>query len=158
MIPRNIDPQSSGQGGCATDLVAGLPTIWGFACLAGRALAGQCLPPESLSPEAQVILRAAQPRGILELRGQPDAFDSTERLIAVAVEQSEGRWLIFKEKSNPRKTLAYVEGFRQLCQAGWVLHQSQREFSLTHSGYDASTSLAEEFWEAEMEWAIPQEF
>jgi hypothetical protein len=130
----------------------------GFAQLAARALAGNIDPLPVLSNEALVLLHIARDRGIFEVRGQPDAFDSTERLLAVSVEFAEGRWKVFRQKSNPQKTVAYLDAFRELCQNGLVMHHSLRDFSLTKNGFSVAAECKPRDLAAELEWASDLEF
>ncbi len=157
MIPRNVSPSTSPATGGFPEWNSASPTISGLAHLAARAVADVATPVSQLSEPAKVLLQAAKQRGIFEIRGNPDAFDSTERLLAVCVEAAEGQWWMFKEKSNPRKTMAYLEGFRQLCQAGLVVHQWQREFSLTHAGFEWEMDIPTDY-QQELEWAALVEY
>ncbi len=136
---------------------SGSISVLGLAQLASRAIAGVADSPAPLSNEALVLLYIARDRGIFEVRGRPDAFDSTERLLAVSVEIEEGRWKIFRQKSNPQKTVAYLDAFRELCQSGLVMHHSQRDFSLTRKGFALATECKPVDLTAELEWAIDLE-
>ncbi len=152
MIPRNTQAVST----TALDMhnmSSGLPTVLGLAMLASRALSGEIEAIEKLSDEAQVLLHCAAERGVFEIRGNPDAFDSTDRLLAVCVEGDEGHWRVFKQKSEPRKTLGYLEGFRQLCQSGLVIHHLAKEFSLSYAGFHCKSELAQDQVAAELAWA-----
>jgi hypothetical protein len=51
------------------------------------------------------------------------------------------RRLVFKRKSDPRRTVAFLDGFRQLCANGLVMHHLLFDFSLTHSGFAWADSL-----------------
>jgi hypothetical protein len=119
----------------------GVPTVAGFAGLCSRFIAGLVQPPARLSPEANAILCASADRGVIEIRVSKDSFDSLDRFIAVCVEQSEEERLLFKQKSNPKQTLRFLEGFRELCQAGLVMHHAQKDFSLTVAGFEAAEAL-----------------
>ena len=117
-----------------------------------------CEPATSLSNEALVLLHVARERGIFEIRGQPDAFDSTDRLLAVSIEFEEGCWKIFRQKSNPQKTVAYLDAFRELCQSGLVMHHLQRDFSLTRGGFRFAAECKPCDLAAELDWASDLEF
>lgn len=140
MLPRNLNSQES-QGEMWQQLGDGLPTVAGFAGLCSRVIAGMVQPPETLSAEANAILAAAVEHGVIEIRISKDSFDSLDRFVAVCVElKNGGRWL-FKQKSNPRQTLRFLDGFRLLCQAGLVMHHSFKDFSLTVAGFEAAEKL-----------------
>lgn len=142
MLLRNLGSDESG-GGMWQQLSDGVPTVAGFAGLCSRFLAGMIEPPSELCDEANAILVAASDRGVLEIRVSKEAFDSLERFVAVCVEKSPDHRLIFKQKSNPRQTLRFIEGFRQLCQAGLVMHHAQKDFSLTVAGFEAAEKLSQ---------------
>ena len=158
MILRNTDQSIIASLSAGSDLGSGSISVLGFAQLAARALAGNVDLPQALSNEALVLLYLARDRGIFEMRAQPDAFDSTERLLAVSVEFEEGRWKVFRQKSNPRKTVAYLDAFRELCQGGLVLHHSLREFSLTKNGFSVAAESKPNDLDIELEWANVLEF
>jgi hypothetical protein len=125
-------------------LGTGTITIWALAQLAARALAGLVPPPDALSPEAKAILFAARRRGMLEIKGSNAAFERSERLLAVHVEQDEDAVLCFRSRRNPRFTIRCLEGFRQLCAAGLVMHHFSGEFSLTEAGFREAARVQQE--------------
>ena len=143
MLPRNLTSQDP-QTGLWQQLGDGIPTVAGFAGLCSRVIAGMVDPPSKLSAEANTILVAAASRGVIEIRISKDSFESLDRFVAVCVEVSEDERLLFKQKSNPRQTLQFLEGFRQLCQAGLVMHHSYKDFSLTPAGFEAAEALDRE--------------
>jgi hypothetical protein len=98
-------------------------------------------------------LAAARERGAFELRTLPAEFDSSDRLLAVSVELPGQRRLVFKQSGNARQTLRFLDGFKELCQQGLVLHQLQKEFSLTARGFAAAEALASEDYAAELAFA-----
>ena len=136
------------------ELNDGTATVVGFATLSTMAMCGTAPPPEELSAEAIAILVAASERGIMDIRGSQEGFDSSERLLGVCVEQSEDKLLLFRRKSEPEQTIRFLDGFRQLCQAGLVMHHMQREFSLTAKGFELARSLDETDADRLLEFAV----
>lgn len=123
------------------DLAEGAATILGLARLCSRSF-GQVEPPEiDLSIEAKTILYAARERGVIEIVGKKNAFDSVDRFVSVHVEYQPHHFLAFKRKEDPEQTIQFVEGFKQLCIAGLVMHQLMREFSLTKSGFELARKI-----------------
>lgn len=123
-------------------LGAGGPTIWALASLCSRALSGVTEPGESLSPEAKAILFVAQRRGLIEIKGTYTAFERAERLLAVHVEQEGERETVFRSRTDPRFTIRCLEGFRQLCASGLVMHHLYGEFTLTERGFQVASTVA----------------
>ncbi len=164
MLPRNLTGENSQPLFHAQELAEGIPTIAGLAMLCSRSLAnlgredsaGDSLMTE-LWREARVVLVAARERGMIEMRGQSDSFDSSQRLIAVAVEKDQDTRIIFRRKSDPAWTMSYVEGFRQLCQHGLVIHQFGREFVLSGTGFRLAKSLDEKEFAGELQLATIEE-
>jgi hypothetical protein len=116
----------------------GIPTIIGFARLCGAAISRLEFPNATiatLSPEAQAIAFVAKDLGVIELRGNRNAFEPADRFLAVSVPINDDRRLLFKSKSQPRQSLAFLEGFRQLCASGLVIHHLLFDFSLTTPGF-----------------------
>ncbi len=140
MLSRNLDPQES-QNGMWQQLGDGVPTVAGFAGLCGRVIAGMVEPPSKLSAEANAILVSAVEHGVIEIRISKNSIESLDRFVAVCSERKEGGHWLFKQKSNPRQTLRFLEGFRELCQAGLVMHHSYKDFSLTVAGFEAAEKL-----------------
>ncbi len=157
MLLRNLG-SDDGSGDLAKQLSGGIPTIAGFAMLCGRFIAGQVQPPKEISDEAKAILAVAAERGMLEIRVSREAFDSLERLTAVCVEVDEDRRLLFKQKSNPKQTLRFLEGFRELCQSGCVMHHSHVDFSLTVAGFELAESLDRNEFQSLIDFAQEVEF
>ncbi len=147
MLLRNL-----GSGDQSTTLQAlkeGIPTIAAFATLCGQAICGQVTPNKDneLSDEAYALVAVSKGRGIFDIRGNMEAFDPTDRFLAVCVELSHDRRLLFRQKDNARQTMMFLDGFRQLCQAGMVLHHLMRDFSLTRKGFELADSLNAEDYE-----------
>lgn len=123
------------------ELNEGTATIVGFATLCTLSMSGTAGPAEDLSHEALAILKAAENRGFIEIRINKESFDSSERLLGVCVERAENEFLLFRRKSEPERTIRFLDGFRQLCLAGLVMHHIHREFSLTAKGFELARTL-----------------
>ncbi len=89
---------------------------------------------ETLSPEARAILFSAKERCIIEIRAVNSAFDTAARLLAVYVELSDERTVAFRDPKQPETTVRFMDGFRQLCDCGLVMHHIFRDFSLSPHG------------------------
>ena len=96
-----------------------------------------------LTPEAEAILCAARERGIFEVKGTNQEFESTRRLLAIYVETAANCYLVFRDQREPEVTIRFLDGFRELCEAGLVMHQMGAEFSLTRSGFERAAVLQE---------------
>lgn len=118
------------------ELGQGAPTLAGLARICSTALATGGSPELPLSLEARALLIAAKDRGNLEVKGSNRAFDAPGRMLAVYVEAAPDRTLIFRSLENPAFTIRFLAGFRELCQAGLVMHHIYHEFSLTREGLD----------------------
>ncbi len=141
MLRRHLGSDNDRQQTLWQELNEGTATIIGFATLCSMSMCGTADPIEECSDEAMAILIAARDRGIIEIRGSKEAFDSTERLLGVCVELNQDQWLIFRRKSEPERSIRFLDGFRQLCQAGLVMHHLQRDFSLTTKGFALAHQL-----------------
>ncbi len=141
MIPKRFISEGGSDGGAWEDLKAGAPTILGFAHICAAALSVADAPPAELSDEAKAILYTARQRGVVELKTVENAFDAVERFLAVYVECEEGRTTMFRDKRDPARTMKFLEGFRQLCAAGLMIHHLLREFSLTHRGFEVAAAI-----------------
>lgn len=142
MLPRNLDgSRDSTQPAGWVELGQGIPTLMAFAQLASRALSHPVGDATSLSRHAKALLVAARQFGTFELRGNTESFQSADRLLAVCVETEDQQYLVFKQPSSPRRTMEFLEGFRQLCAAGFVIHQSHREFAMSADGFAVADSL-----------------
>lgn len=142
MLPRYTSSESHSIPNW-NELSESVPVIAALASLAANAWTERT--PErsrELSREAKALLAAAAERGIFELRTTPAEFDSSDRMLAVSVERPDQRRLIFKRTGEPRRTLRYLEAFRELCEQGLVIHQLQKEFSLTERGFALATGLS----------------
>lgn len=127
------------------ELGAGAPTLLGFAQLCSAALADDRMArAEELCPEARSILYLARQRGVIEIKGVNDAIESSERLLAVCIEVGADQYFVLKQAGAPEFTLRHLDGFRQLCSMGLVMHHLYREFSLTASGFQLARSIHED--------------
>lgn len=127
------------------ELGEGAPTLIAFARLCSDALAANYPELESpLSEEARAILYLARHRGALEVKGVNHAFDSSERFLAVCVEIDLERTFILKRRNDPELTVRFLDGFRQLCASGLVMHHLLRDFSLTSRGFEVARSIRRE--------------
>jgi hypothetical protein len=98
----------------------------------------------SLSGEAQAILFAARGRGIIEIKAVNSAFDAAARLLAVYVELDDEHTIAFRDSKNPEVTVRFLDGFRELCEKGLMLHHIYRDFSLAPSAIELAKSIERE--------------
>lgn len=155
MLQRNIANQGANPPSWWEELGFGAPTIAGFARLCSdsiqdreRTLGGETMLEKLfeqceklLSDEAKIILALSQTRGTFEIRANRDGFDAAERFLAVAVELELDRWRVLLDKRSAEQTVRFLEGFRELCAGGLVIHHMQREFSLSSQGFDVARKL-----------------
>ena len=141
MLLRHLASNQSVADFSWQELELGVPTIAGFAQLCSRAIGGAIPPADELDRYAQALLSAASLRGMFDLRGNKEAFDSSDRLLAVCVEREPDCHWLFRPHGQPRETMRFLEGFRQLCQYNLVVHHTLREFSLTSSGFDMAEQI-----------------
>lgn len=116
-------------------LGVGAPTIIACAMLCSKAMVDGPQSDAPLSSEAETILWATKDRGVLELKGTYTAYSGASRLLAVSIERPDETTLEFRSEKNVELTVAYLEGFRQLCQHGLILHHLFRDFSLSQAGF-----------------------
>ena len=124
-------------------LGAGAPVLVALAQLTSQALIDQ--PPceiEKLSGQAKAILYAAKDRGVIEIKGSHTAFEAPSRMLAVYVELDDARTIAFRDPEKPEVTIRFLEGFRQLCAYGLVIHHTHRDFSLSPSGFDFAKQIS----------------
>jgi len=121
----------------------GAPTIMALARLCSEAFVS-ATSADDLSPEAQAILYSARDRGVFELKAVKEAFDSVERFLAVYVETDPHEFIVFKVSGQPSQTVRFLEGFRDLCASGLVLHHLNAEFSLSSQGFEKAKAIAAE--------------
>jgi hypothetical protein len=85
---------------------------------------------DDLPVESLTLLYAARDRGIVEIRAVNSAFDPAARLLAVYVESSSEHTIAFRDKVNPEVTARFLDGFRQLCDRGLIMHHIYGDFCL----------------------------
>ena len=148
---------NDGPSDAWTDLVNAVPTIAALARVCGQRLGVDEIPAEelSLSEEAEAILFTARGRGLIEIKGTNKEFESPQRLLAVYVELENDSHLMFRSRTEPEITIRFLDGFRELCRAGLVLHQCAAEFSLTRQGFQVARSVDETAIAELLELGIP---
>lgn len=142
-----LQPVDSYLSGSWEALGAGAPVLVALSQLSSKAMANlDALTTESveLLPEAKAILYAARDRGMIELKAQNAAFEAPSRMIAVYVEIDETQTIAFRDPHLPEITVRFLEGFRQLCSIGLVMHHIYRDFSLTSKGFELARQLKKE--------------
>lgn len=141
MLKRHLTNNQAVESLLWEDLTNGVPTISAFAQLCSEVLADRnnnqrSNDPSNFSAEAQAIVKSAANTGSISIRGDKNAFEPEERYLAICVELPEARRIEFRFTGNPQQTIRFMDGFRQLCCHGLVMHQLMNEFSLTASGFD----------------------
>lgn len=140
---QNLNPVDNYLHGSWEALGQGAPLLVALAQLCSeRWSRGASVPLEELSPTAQTILYAARGRGIIEIRGVNSAFDAAARLLAVYVEVDEEHTLVFRDQRKPEVTLQFLNGFRELCTQGLIIHHIHRDFSLAPVAFELARSIA----------------
>ncbi|MGN6545496.1 MAG: hypothetical protein ACTHK7_10650 [Aureliella sp.] len=99
---------------------------------------------DEFSGEALAILFAARDRGIIELKAVNTAFDAAARLLAVYVEETDERTIAFRDSHKPEITVRFLDGFRELCERGLVIHHIYRDFSLSPRGFELAREVQRE--------------
>ena len=133
----NLPPfiaSATGQANLWKDLIHSVPTLAALAQLASDRLVISAPADYELSPEARTILSITRNRGVIELKSNNTEFESSQRMLAVYVERTAESHVMFRSRTEPEITVRFLEGFRQLCDAGLVMHQVGGEFSLTTRG------------------------
>ena len=154
MLFQNLTSDGASPAANWMELSCGTPTIAALATLCGHALSGGSPAVADLDDHAKTLLSLARQRGVFDIRGNPTAFDASDRLLAICIEIDENRRLLFRQKDQPRETMKFIDGFRQLCQSGLVLHHLQRDFSLTRQGFDQADLLDVDAFSELREFAI----
>jgi hypothetical protein len=98
---------------------------------------------DGLSGEALAILFAASRRGVIEIRAVNSAFDPAARLLAVYVESAPEHTIVFRDKENPEVTVRFLEGFRQLCERGLMMHHIYGDFCLAPKAMELARTIDE---------------
>lgn len=157
MLLRNLGSDPNAGATAWTDLQEGALTVLGLARLCSLAISQpseeECSA-EQFSDEAKAILVLAAKRGVIDIRANRDAFDSADRFLAVCVESEPEKRLLFLRKDDPRQTISFLEGFRELCAAGMVIHHLQKDFSLTRAGFDLADQLQRSDFEKQIQFAV----
>ena len=157
MLFRNLGSDDQKQATLWQDLGYGAPTIIGFANLCSQALCDHRSlqdPSDHLSDEAKTILVAAACRGTMDIRANRESFDSAARFLAVCVEHELDGRLLFLRKDNPEQTVRFLEGFRQLCGSGLIIHHLQKDFSLSSAGFEMAKNLTREDFDEFLAFAV----
>ena len=139
---QNINPVDNYLHGSWEALGHGAPLLVALAQLCSEQWAkGAVATTECLSPTALAILYAAKGRGIIEIRAVNSAFDAAARILAVYVETDEERTLVFRDQRNPEVTLQFLDGFRELCANGLIIHHIHRDFSLSPNAFELARTI-----------------
>lgn len=126
------------------ELGEGVPTLAGFARLCSIALTRDVRREAVFSVEAKTVLYAARERGVIEIKGSNRSFDAPSRMLAVYVERTAHDFIAFRSREKPEITIRMLAGFRELCEAGYVMHHIYGDFSLTREGFDLARTIAKE--------------
>ncbi len=142
MLPRNLN-ETPPKPATWQELSEGTPTIVAFAQLCSLAIVAtdKELNLDQLSDESKTILSLAAERGAIEIRVHRDNYDSIERFLAVCVEVEPEQRRLFLRKEDPQQTVRFLDGFRELCRKGLILHHLQRDFSLSNRGFEIARSI-----------------
>ena len=132
---------ATGQANLWKDLTHSVPTLAALAQLASDRLVSPNSGEIELSLEANTILSITRDRRAIELKSNNTEFESAQRMLAVYVEQSADTHVMFRSRTEPEVTVRFLDGFRQLCDAGFVMHQVGGEFSLTSQGYKQARKI-----------------
>ena len=132
---------ATGQANLWKDLTHSVPTLAALAQLASDRLVSPNTVEIALSPEANTILSITRDRGVIELKSNNTEFESAQRMLAVYVEQSADTHVMFRSRTEPEVTVRFLDGFRQLCDAGLVMHQVGGDFSLTSQGFEQARKI-----------------
>jgi hypothetical protein len=160
MIERGFRLEDTERRGLVwEDLEQGAPTIIALAhlcCLVMGQRHGESPAPsdDGLMPEAAAILAAAGPHGSLSIRGDKSGFNPGQRLLLINIEMDEGDRLEFRGRDS-EQTVRFLDGFRQLCERGLVMHQLGNEFSLTSDGFTAAKQIDRDAISELLELAAP---
>jgi hypothetical protein len=144
MIPSKpvgkLNPVDHYLAGSWEALGAGAPVLVALAQLCSQAMVDGPAANESTVER----LMPARDRGVIEVRGVNTAFDPAARLLAVYVEIDAAQTIAFRDPENPQITVAFLEGFRQLCALGLVMHHLHRDFSLSSCGFQLARSISKQ--------------
>jgi hypothetical protein len=124
-----------------SEMGVGAPTLIAFAQLCSRAWVTGAAVTEDLSPEAKAILFTAGRHGMLEVKGTNAAYEAPSRLLTVFVETADDTRIRFRDPQDVRQNVRFLDGFRQLCACGLVMHHLFHEFTLTPAGFELATTI-----------------
>lgn len=140
----DLNPVDNYLHGSWEALGNGAPTLVALAQLCSDRWV-HCRPEElsldHLSGEALAILFSARQRGIIEIRAVNSAFDPAARLLAVYVDSTAEHTIAFRDKENPEVTVRFLEGFKQLCDRGLIMHHIYGDFCLTQRGLELARTV-----------------
>jgi hypothetical protein len=140
----DLNPVDNYLHGSWEALGKGAPTLVALAQLCSHQWVN-CQPDQlslsNLCGEALAILFAARQRGTIEIRAVNSAFDPAARLLAVYVESAADHTIAFRDKENPEVTVRFLEGFRQICERGLVMHHIYGDFCLTLRGIELAQTI-----------------
>jgi hypothetical protein len=143
-----MQPLDNYLSGSWDALGAGAPVLVALAQLSSDAMvefdAANAIATDGLVSEAKAILVAARNRGVIEIKAVNAAFEAPSRMLAVYVELDEFQTIAFRDPLKPEVTVRFLEGFRQLCQHGLVMHHIHRDFSLTCRGFELARTISQE--------------
>ncbi len=134
-----------------SDMGIGAPTLIALAQLCSRAIAIGHVTAEDLTSEAKAILYAAHERGIIEVKCSNAAYESPSRLLTIYVETDTSSRIRFRDPRDPQQNILFLDGFRQLCANGLVMHHLYHEFSLTAAGFNHARQISPEGLETLLE-------
>jgi hypothetical protein len=137
------------------DLGEGAPTLIALAQLCSQAIVRGAVEADSLSLEARTLLYAARDRGMFEVKGSNTAYESPSRVLTVFVETDAHAQIRFRHPREIRQNIRFLEGFRELCGGGLVMHHLYHEFSLTSAGFELAQSLTSDGLEPLLELGQP---
>lgn len=145
MIPINLGGDGELISGVWKSLDTGVPTISAFAELCRQSIIRPpaVVDPEGLSLEAQAILVCGAQRGVLDLRACKDDYDAVERFLAVCVEVAPDTHRLFLQREDPVQSIAFLNGFAELCRFGFIVHHLGRDFSFSSTGYALAKQLCD---------------
>ena len=145
MIPRNLSGELPGVTSWQ-ELEVGAATISAFAELCRRSIISPpeaAIDPDQLSDEAKTILVCGGQRGVVDVRACKDDYDSVERFLAVCIEAEPDSHVLFLNREDPIQTVAFLDGFGELCRSGLIVHHLGRDFSFSKSGYALAKQLCD---------------
>ena len=143
-----LQPLDNYLSGSWDALGSGAPVLVALAQICSEAIVNfdATKPPsiDQLVPESKAILVAARNRGVIEIKAVNAAFEAPSRMLAVYVELDEVQTIAFRDPNEPEITVRFLEGFRQLCVHGLVMHHIHRDFSLTSRGFEIARTISQE--------------